>query len=81
MGDVLADGIPDHDTKGDEFRTTPLQGLRFRKLYLHDGRATTLESAITAHGGEAEWAVRAYQGATGDQRAALLRFLDTLRMS
>ena len=78
MGDVLADGIPDHDTKGDEFRTTPLQGLRFRKLYLHDGRATTLESAITAHGGEAEWAVRAYQGATGDQRAALLRFLDTL---
>jgi CxxC motif-containing protein (DUF1111 family) len=78
MGDALADGIFDHEAEGDEFRTTPLWGLRFRKLYLHDGRATTLDAAITAHGGEAQSAADAYRNAPAEQRAALLRFLDTL---
>jgi hypothetical protein len=78
MGDGLADGIFDHEAKGDEFRTTPLWGLRFRPLYLHDGRATTLDEAITAHGGEAEGTVSAYRNAPAEQRAALLRFLGTL---
>ncbi len=78
MGDGLADGISDHEAKGDEFRTTPLWGLRFRPLYLHDGRATTLDDAITAHGGEASDAVTAYRNAPDEQRAALLRFLKTL---
>src|SRR5207302_11160472 len=35
-----------------EFRTEPLIGLRFLKQLLHDGRATTPEPAIEAHGGE-----------------------------
>jgi CxxC motif-containing protein (DUF1111 family) len=78
MGEALADGIFDHEAEGDEFRTTPLWGLRFRKLYLHDGRATTLDAAITAHGGEAQSAADAYRNAPAQQRAALLRFLDTL---
>ena len=78
MGDTFADGIVDHTAQSDEFRTAPLQGLRFRKLYLHDGRATTLDAAITAHGGQAQSSVRAYLNASSDQRAALLRFLDTL---
>jgi CxxC motif-containing protein (DUF1111 family) len=78
MGHALADGMLDREAKGDEFGTAPLQGLRFRKLYLHDGRATTLDAAIIAHGGEAQSAVTAYQNAPSDQRAALLRFLQTL---
>jgi CxxC motif-containing protein (DUF1111 family) len=78
MGDDLADGISDHDVKGDEFRTTPLWGLRFRSFYLHDGRATTLDAAISAHGGQAKAAVEAYRNAPEEQRAALLRFLKTL---
>src|SRR4029079_9699323 len=78
MGDALADGIFDHEAKGDEFRPTPLWGLRFRSLYLHDGRATTLHDAIIPHGGQATDAVLAYRNATEDQRAALLRFLKTL---
>jgi CxxC motif-containing protein (DUF1111 family) len=78
MGDALADGIFDHQAKSDEFRTTPLQGFRFKKLYLHDGRATTPEAAISAHAGEAQSAARAYQDASSEQRAALLRFLQTL---
>jgi CxxC motif-containing protein (DUF1111 family) len=78
MGDGLADGIFDHEAKGDEFRSTPLWGLRFRSFYLHDGRATTLHDAITAHGGQATDAVNAYRSASEEQRAALLRFLKTL---
>jgi CxxC motif-containing protein (DUF1111 family) len=78
MGDTLADGILDHEAKGDEFRPTPLWGLRFRSFYLHDGRAMTLHDAISAHGGQAADAVVAYRDASEDQRAALLRFLKTL---
>src|SRR4029077_20178282 len=78
MGDALADGISDHEARGDEFRTTPLWGVRFKKFYLHDGRAGTLEDAVRAHAGEASDAVHAYQTAGEDDRAALLRFLRTL---
>jgi CxxC motif-containing protein (DUF1111 family) len=78
MGDALANGIFDRYAGGDEFRTKPLQGLRFRTLYLHDGRARTLEEAIAAHGGEALDAMNAYFNAPAEQRAALLRFLNTL---
>jgi CxxC motif-containing protein (DUF1111 family) len=78
MGEALADGIVDHEAQGDEFRTTPLWGLRFKKFYLHDGRATTLDAAILAHAGEAQGAADAYKAAPDEQRAALLRFLGTL---
>lgn len=78
MGAALADGIEDHEAQGDEFRTTPLWGLRFRREYLHDGRATTLEDAIALHGGQAADAAEAFQDAPPEQRAALLRFLNTL---
>ena len=78
MGDGLADAILDHEAKGDEFRTTPLWGLRFKKRYLHDGRATSLDAAILAHGGEAAGAVSAYEQAPSEHRASLLAFLRTL---
>ena len=78
MGEGLADGIFDHEAKGDEFRTTPLWGLRFKKLFLHDGRVSTIVDAVTAHGGEASAAVTAYRNASSEQREALLRFLRTL---
>ncbi|HSP99171.1 MAG TPA: di-heme oxidoredictase family protein, partial [Candidatus Dormibacteraeota bacterium] len=78
MGAALANGIVDHAAQGDEYRTTPLWGLRFKSLYLHDGRAQTLDAAVTAHDGEALAAATAYRQAPDDQRAALLRFLATL---
>ncbi|TMB57386.1 MAG: hypothetical protein E6J56_04770 [Deltaproteobacteria bacterium] len=78
MGDALADGISDHEARRDEFRTTPLWGVRFRRFYLHDGRATAFEDAVRAHGGEAADAAQAYENAGTDERAALLRFLGTL---
>ena len=78
MGDALADGIFDHEARGDEFRTTPLWGIRFKTTYLHDGRATTLQDAVRAHGGEASDAVRAYDKAGEEDRTALIRFLGML---
>ena len=41
-----------------QMRTSPLWGLRARTVFLHDGRATTLDGAIRAHDGEAAVAGR-----------------------
>jgi CxxC motif-containing protein (DUF1111 family) len=78
MGAAFADGIVDHSARSDEFRTTPLWGLRFRTRYLHDGRAGTLDEAIALHGGEAAPAAAAFRSAGAAQQAALRRFLATL---
>lgn len=78
MGPALANGIIDHEAQADEFRTTPLWGLRFKQVYLHDGRAKSLHAAIVGHAGEAQPVATAYQKASEEQRAALLRFLATL---
>jgi CxxC motif-containing protein (DUF1111 family) len=61
-----------------EYRTTPLWGLRYRSLYLHDGSATTLADAISAHGGESEDIRAAYDRLPAENRALLLRFLASL---
>jgi len=46
--------------------------------YLHDGRARDLTEAILWHGGEAEPAREAFRTAPAADRAALVRFLETL---
>ena len=84
MGEGLADGRPEFDAGGREWRTPPLWGLGlleevngFRFL-LHDGRARTPAEAILWHGGEAEDAMEAFRGASAEERAALQRFLESL---
>src|ERR1700675_3452603 len=52
MGPNLAD-ICMGQALPSEFRTEPLWGLRYRREYLHDGRAKTIEAAIALHAGEA----------------------------
>ena len=61
-----------------EFRTEPLMGLRFLPRFLHDGRATTLEQAIAAHGGEAAASRERYNKLAPDLQAALIAYLKTL---
>lgn len=81
MGEDLADGRPDHEASGRDWRTPPLWGLGLWPAggsLLHDGRARSAEEAILWHGGEGAAARRAFVGLTRDQRAALLAFLDTL---
>ena len=78
LGDALADGMTDGDALSGEWKTTPLMGLRFFRSFLHDGRALTVEDAITAHGGEAEDAVAAFEALSPDERSALLDWVSAL---
>jgi CxxC motif-containing protein (DUF1111 family) len=84
LGDGLADGRPDYEASGVEWRTPPLWGIGLfevvngHTLYLHDGRARNLAEAVLWHGGEAEAARSAFVEAAASERAALLRFLESL---
>lgn len=65
-------------------RTPPLWGLGLHGTvnghtrFLHDGRAGSTLEAVLWHGGEGEPARRAFVMASANDRAALLRFLETL---
>lgn len=84
MGEDLADGRPVGDASGAEWRTAPLWGIGLTEVvngntfYLHDGRARTLLEAILWHGGEAEAAREAVVAMQPEERAALLKFLESL---
>jgi CxxC motif-containing protein (DUF1111 family) len=84
MGPGLADGRPDGDATGTEWRTAPLWGLGLTQTilpysgYLHDGRARTLEEAVLWHGGEAQRAREGFRNLTANDRADLMRFLQSL---
>ena len=84
MGDGLADGRPDFQATGREWRTPPLWGIGLfetvnkHTLYLHDGRARNLSEAILWHGGEAETSREAFRNLPADEREAMLAFLMSL---
>ena len=77
MGPDLADICLGRATPS-EFRTEPLIDLRDAKSYLHDGRATTLEQAIAAHGGEGSGARDRFGALAPAERSALIAFLESL---
>lgn len=84
MGPELADGRPDFEASGSEWRTPPLWGIGLLQTVgghtdlLHDGRARNAEEAILWHGGEAEGARDAFMELSAADRAKLLAFLATL---
>ncbi|MFG6178437.1 di-heme oxidoredictase family protein [Halomonas sp. THAF12] len=84
MGEALADGRPEFEASGREWRTPPLWGIGLaqavnpRAGFLHDGRARSLEEAILWHGGEAEPATDGYKALPSTQREHLIRFLESL---
>ncbi|MGH7789013.1 MAG: di-heme oxidoredictase family protein [Candidatus Binatia bacterium] len=84
MGADLADDRPDFDADGREWRTPPLWGIGLvhtvnrHTLFLHDGRARGFAEAILWHGGEGEAAREAFRDLSRDDRAALVRFLESL---
>jgi CxxC motif-containing protein (DUF1111 family) len=75
MGVGLADGFPQGQATGVEFRTMPLWRVSEREHFLHDGRAHTLTEAILVHGGQAASAVAAFQALSPGDQQALLDFL------
>lgn len=84
MGEGLADGRPEYQASGGEWRTPPLWGIGLTQDvnpqagFLHDGRARTLQEAILWHGGEAVAAMEGYRQLSPEQRAELIIFLESL---
>ena len=84
MGKGLADGRPDFQAGGSEWRTPPLWGIGLvdtvnnHTRFLHDGRARSLAEAILWHGGEGASARDAFRNMSRDEREALIRFLNSL---
>lgn len=84
MGDGLADGRPDFQASGSEWKTPALWGIGlFEKTngipyYLHDGRARSLPEAILWHGGEAAGSKTAFVKLSAAERDNLVLFLKSL---
>jgi CxxC motif-containing protein (DUF1111 family) len=84
MGDGLADGRPDFQASGREWRTPPLWGIGLvytvngHTTLLHDGRARSLLEAVLWHGGEAASARERVRRFSARERAALVAFLQSL---
>ncbi|MCB1886950.1 MAG: thiol oxidoreductase [Rhodocyclaceae bacterium] len=84
MGEDLADGRPDFEATGREWRTPPLWGVGLipvvngHDTLLHDGRARGVAEAILWHGGEAAAARERFRTMDADGRAALVRFVESL---
>lgn len=84
MGEGLADGQIVGRASGSEWRTAPLWGIGLtgtvsgHTFFLHDGRARNLVEAILWHGGEAQRARDAFANLDKQDRADLLRFLESL---
>ena len=84
MGPGLADGRPEGEATGREWRTPPLWGIGLTEavnghsFFLHDGRARGLLEAVLWHGGEAEAAKQKVVEMTNEEREALLAFLHSL---
>ncbi|MFO1036701.1 MAG: di-heme oxidoredictase family protein [Geminicoccaceae bacterium] len=84
MGPDLADGRPDGQASGSEWRTPPLWGLGLvpqtngHDRLLHDGRARGFAEAILWHGGEARPAREAFRTMSAQDREALIAYLGSL---
>lgn len=84
MGDGLADNRPEGRANGREWRTAPLWGIGLTQtvsghsFFLHDGRARSLLEAVLWHGGEAQAARDTVVDMPPEDRAALIRYLESL---
>lgn len=84
MGLELADGKPDAEATGSEWRTAPLWGVGLQSVvdghsyFMHDGRARSLMEAIMWHYGEGNVSREYVLNASSEDRAALIRFLESL---
>jgi len=84
LGDGLADHRPEGVASGREWKTPPLWGVGLSKtvtggiFLLHDGRAHSVLEAVLWHGGEAQSARDKVVSMSKSERAALIRFLNSL---
>jgi len=85
MGNELNDGYTEGSALPAEWRTPPLWGLGLSKnsqggqyYLLHDGRAESIDEAILLHSGEAQEIKLSYQQLSEEDKARLIKFLESL---
>lgn len=85
MGPALNDGYTEGSAMTGEWRTPPLWGLGLSKnsqggkeFLLHDGRAKSIEEAVSFHGGEALQSKNKFQQLNAADKAKLIQFLESL---
>src|SRR5262249_17893440 len=78
MGTGLAEPVGENGVPGNVFVTRGLWGVGVTGPYMHDGRATTLMSAILEHGGEAATARNNVQALSAASQTDLVNFLKNL---
>ncbi|HKS73639.1 MAG TPA: di-heme oxidoredictase family protein [Terriglobales bacterium] len=78
MGTALSDKIPQGLASGSQWRTPPLWGLSQRTVFLHDGRAKDLNTAIQDHGGEATQVLANFNALSQQDQADLIAFISSL---
>ncbi|MEX0284190.1 MAG: di-heme oxidoredictase family protein [Paracoccaceae bacterium] len=80
MGPDLADPSDPLGLGASMFLTRSLAGVGVTGPWLHDGRATTLDEAIVAHGGDAAASAKKYQALAKSEQAQIVSFLENLTM-
>ena len=84
MGPALADGRPDAQANGRQWKTPPLWGIGLirdvngHQRLLHDGRARGVQEAILWHGGEAEDSKQQVVKMNRSERDALVKYVESL---
>lgn len=85
MGPDLDDGVTEGSAETYEWKTPPLWGLGLspnaqggRYFLMHDGRASSIEEAISLHGGEATSSRSLFESLSDKEKFAILRFLKSL---
>jgi CxxC motif-containing protein (DUF1111 family) len=84
MGEALADGRPDFQASGRQWKTPPLWGIGLIRdvnghtRLLHDGRADGVLEAVLWHGGEAEGSKQQVLKMSRAEREALVKFVESL---
>jgi CxxC motif-containing protein (DUF1111 family) len=85
MGSGLDDGYTEGSAATTEWRTPPLWGLGLSKnsqggryFLLHDGRASSIEDAISLHGGEGLKSRDAFHDLSESDKKKIIHFLESL---
>ena len=85
MGPGLDDGYTEGSARTFEWKTPALWGLGLSKnsqggryFLLHDGRATSIEEAITLHAGEGAQTREKFKSFSPEEKKNIILFLESL---
>ena len=72
------DGIAQGAANPNEFKTTPLWGMRVRKQLMHDGASLTIRDSIRRHDGESQRSRQRFNNLSPQEQQLVIDFLSVL---